>query len=268
MFVHAKSARDGHAADYDADAALLRLTRSAGEGSVVIGQLGQSLDGRIATPTGASKYINGDEALRHLHRLRAAVDAVVIGVGTALADDPRLTTRHVAGPNPARVVIDPSGRMPADRALLRDAAAPVICVTRQGIATARGTQGLALDCDGDGLIAPAAIVAALAARGLRRLLVEGGAETLARFLDAGAVDELHLMVAPIVLGSGKTGLNLAPIASLDQAMRPLVRTMHFRDGDLLCICDLDRRPAVAVASAAAAEGAADGASEGTCRAIR
>lgn len=262
MFVHAKSARNGHATDYDADAALLRLTRGGGAGPVVIGQLGQSLDGRIATPTGASKYINGDEALCHLHRLRAAVDAVIIGVGTALADDPLLTTRHVAGPNPVRVVIDPAGRMPADQALLCDAAGPVICVTRQGVGAARGAEGLALDCDSGGLIPPAAIVRALAARGLTRLLVEGGAETLARFLDAGSVDELHLMVAPIVLGSGKTGLNLAPIESLDQAMRPLVRTMQFRDGDLLCICDFGRRPGAAVAAAM------DGAAEGKCRAIR
>ena len=63
-------------------------------------------------------------------------------------------------------------------------------------------------------------------------------ETLARFLDAGAIDELHLMVAPIVLGSGKTGLNLAPIQTLDQALRPDVRTMRFKDGDMLCMCDM------------------------------
>ncbi|HET7409209.1 MAG TPA: dihydrofolate reductase family protein, partial [Paracoccaceae bacterium] len=90
MFVHARNARDGRGAEYDPDAALLRLRRARGGAPVVIGQLGQSLDGRIATPTGASKYINGEEALRHLHRLRAGVDAVVIGVGTALADDPHL----------------------------------------------------------------------------------------------------------------------------------------------------------------------------------
>ena len=73
---------------------------------------------------------------------------------------------------------------------------------------------------------------------MRRLLVEGGAETLARFLNASAIDELHLMVAPIVLGSGKTGLNLKPISELDEAMRPLVRTMRFKDGDMLCMCDM------------------------------
>lgn len=252
MFVHAKSARDGHAHEYDPDAALLRLTRHARQ-PFVVGQLGQSLDGRIATPTGASKYINGKEALRHLHRLRASVDAVIIGVGTAVADDPRLTTRHVEGPDPVRVVIDPNGRMPSGMALLGDGGSPVICVTRPGVTPAQGTEGLALETDARGCIPPAAVVAALAARGLTRLLVEGGAETLGRFLDAGAVDELHLMVAPIVLGSGKTGLNLSPIDTLDEAMRPLVRITQFRDGDLLCICELGRRPDAAALGETAEE---------------
>jgi len=67
---------------------------------LVIGQLGQSLDGRIATPAGHSHYINGPKAIIHLHRLRALVDAVVVGVGTAIADDPMLTVRHVEGKNP------------------------------------------------------------------------------------------------------------------------------------------------------------------------
>jgi len=204
----------------------------------VIGQLGQSLDGRIATPTGASKYINGHEALCHLHRIRAEVDAVVIGVGTAIADNPQLTTRHVEGPNQVRVVIDPHGRMPRGLTMLSDKAAPVISVTCRGVEAVRGTEQLALDCDGAARIDPERIVTALAARGLRRILLEGGAETLAGFLNAGAIGELHLMLAPIVLGSGKTGLNLAPIETLDEALRPTVRTMRFRDGDMLCMCDM------------------------------
>lgn len=224
--------------EYDPETALKRLRRHRGKGPFVIGQLGQSLDGRIATPTGASKYINGAEALRHLHRIRARVDAVVIGVGTAIADDPQLTTRHVDGPSPVRVVIDPNGRLPATASMLRDGKAPVLVITCAGQAVPEGAGKLELPCDGAGNIDPAAIVRALAARGLSRLLVEGGAETLARFLNASAIDELHLMVAPIVLGSGKTGLNLAPITEIDQAMRPLVRTMRFKDGDMLCMCDL------------------------------
>lgn len=77
----------------------------------VVAQLGQALDGRIATPTGESRWINRGEALDHVHRLRAAVDAVVVGIGTVIADDPILNVRRVPGRNPARVVIDPSGRL-------------------------------------------------------------------------------------------------------------------------------------------------------------
>ncbi|WP_420853213.1 RibD family protein, partial [Rhodoplanes elegans] len=96
---------------------------------MVIGQIGQSLDGRIATVGGRLEYINGAEGLAHLHRLRAVVDAVVVGVGTALCDDPRLTVRHVAGPDPARVVIDPHGRLDADARLLADDGTRRIVVT-------------------------------------------------------------------------------------------------------------------------------------------
>ena len=80
---------------------------------LVFGQIGQSLDGKVATNSGHSHYINGRSGLEHLHRLRAIADAVVIGVGTALADDPQLTVRRVSGPHPARVVIDPRGRISA-----------------------------------------------------------------------------------------------------------------------------------------------------------
>jgi diaminohydroxyphosphoribosylaminopyrimidine deaminase/5-amino-6-(5-phosphoribosylamino)uracil reductase len=87
---------------------------------VIVGQIGQSLDGRVATESGHSKYINGPAGLVHLHRLRALVDAVVVGVGTAIADDPQLTVRRVSGPQPARVVIDPKGRLGADARMFAD----------------------------------------------------------------------------------------------------------------------------------------------------
>ncbi|MEM9043323.1 MAG: RibD family protein [Pseudomonadota bacterium] len=239
MFLKTDPSRPQHRAmEYDAETAMIRLSRHMGDGPFVIGQLGQSLDGRIATPTGHSKYINGKEALRHLHLIRAMVDTVVIGVGTAIADDPQLTTRHVDGPNPTRVVIDPRGRMPDHLVMLHDGAAPVIAITCPGVEVPPGVECLPVPCDKNGLIAPEAITQALAKRGLCRVLVEGGAETLARFLDASAIDELHLMVAPIVLGSGKTGLNLSPIEKLDEALRPDVRTMRFKDGDMLCMCDI------------------------------
>lgn len=238
MFLKTDPKPQHRAMEYDGETAMIRLSRHMDDDPFVIGQLGQSLDGRIATPTGHSKYINGTEALRHLHLIRSMVDAVIVGVGTAIADDPQLTTRHVEGPNPARIIIDPKGRTPHDLTMLQDGAAPVYVISCAGTPPVPGAEMLTVDCNGRGCIEPAAIVNALRKLGLRRILVEGGAETLARFIDAGAIDELHLMVAPIVLGSGKTGLNLPPIETLDQALRPDVRTMRFRDGDMLCMCDM------------------------------
>lgn len=239
MFVQPEpSAASVRAMDYDATTALARLIRHNGPEPLVVGQLGQSLDGRIATPTGASKYINGHEALCHLHRIRAAVDAVVVGVGTAIADNPQLTTRHVSGDSPARVVIDPKGRMPQDAAMLSDAAAPVLTITKGAAAAPEGADQIDLAANLQGGFCPNAITKALSARGYTKILIEGGAETLARFINAGAVHQLHLMIAPMILGSGKTGLNLAPIENLEEALRPSTRTMRFKDGDMLCLCDL------------------------------
>ncbi len=217
------------------------LTPAPSAGPLVVAQLGQSLDGRIATQTGASKYISGFEALKHLHRLRAEVDAVLIGVGTLIADDPALTVRHVEGRHPVRVVIDPNGRAPAGARILHDGAAEVIVVTRPGGPVPAGARRIELEPSPCGCFAPSSLIAALAAEGLTRILVEGGADTLARFLDAGAVDMLHVLVAPIILGSGKPGFSLAPIDQLDEAIRPRTTVHLFADGDVLFTCDL-RRP--------------------------
>lgn len=208
------------------------------EGPLIVAQLGQSLDGRIATLTGASKYISGFESLRHLHLLRAEVDAVVIGVGTLIADDPALTVRHVEGRNPVRVVIDPGGRAPHDAKIMKDGLAEVICVTRPGASAPPGVRHIELEPDEGEAFSPGAIIAALREAGCPRLLIEGGADTLARFIDARAVDILHVQVSPMILGSGKSGLSLAPIDGLDEAIRPRTSVHLFSDGDVLFTCDL------------------------------
>lgn len=205
---------------------------------VTIGQIGQSLDGRIATPTGHSHYINGPAGLAHLHRLRALVDAVVVGVGTAIADDPQLTVRRVAGPNPARVVLDPNGRLPAKARLLASDGVRRIVVTASDTAAPvpGGVERIALARTG-GQLAPGTILSALAELGLRRVLIEGGADTVARFLAAGCLDRLHVVVAPVILGSGRQGINLPPIERADEALRVPVHT-HRLDGEVLFDCDL------------------------------
>jgi riboflavin-specific deaminase-like protein len=205
---------------------------------VVVGQIGQSLDGRIATSTGHSKYINGPAGLDHLHRLRSLVDAVAIGVGTALADDPQLTVRRVAGPHPARIVIDPNGRLPPSAKVFTKDGVRRLLVTAEGAtcSLASEVEVVALPAAGD-RVAPHAILAALAERGLRRILIEGGADTVSGFLTAGCLDRLHVVVAPIILGAGRASFILPPIERADQALRMPIRA-HQLDDEVLFDCDL------------------------------
>ncbi|MFJ9613521.1 RibD family protein [Streptomyces noursei] len=191
---------------------------------VVFAQLGQSLDGFIATRTGDADYVTGEEDRRHLHRLRALADAVLVGAGTAVADDPRLTVRACAGPDPVRVVLDPRGRVPRSRRVFTDGAAPTLWVVGPGVVPERvgdGVEVLALP-DRDAF-APGRLRATLAARGLGRVLVEGGGVTVSRFLRAGALDRLYLTVAPVLLGDGVPGLRFPGTPVMRRALRPPVR---------------------------------------------
>ena len=202
----------------------------------VMGQIGQSLDGRVATPTAKSRTINGPEAIRHLHRLRALEDAVVVGVGTVIADDPLLSVRDVPGRSPARVVIDPNFRLPLTARLLQGGGAPVFVIQNEARARSGGATPIIVPSV-SGAIPPQAIIAALAEKGMRRILIEGGPATLSAFLAAGALDRLHVSVAPIILGSGKVGINLPPIDELAEALRPRA-SLYDLGGDMLFDCDL------------------------------
>jgi riboflavin-specific deaminase-like protein len=205
---------------------------------VVIGQIGQTMDGRIATVTGQSKYINGPDGLTHLHQLRALVDAIVIGVGTALADNPQLTVRLVHGKSPARVVIDPRGRLPHQSLVWKDDGIRKIWVIGDGVSVHPVPQVEIIPLPTiDGRIDPLQILQILSAEGLRRVLVEGGAETISRFMGAQCLDRLHLIVAPIVMGSGRPSFNLPPIEHMDQAMRLPVKT-HLLGNEVVFDCDL------------------------------
>jgi diaminohydroxyphosphoribosylaminopyrimidine deaminase / 5-amino-6-(5-phosphoribosylamino)uracil reductase len=224
------------------------LRTGAVDDLVIIGQVGQSLDGRVATATGHSKYINCPAGIEHLHRLRALVDIVVVGVGTALADDPQLTVRQVAGPQPARAVIDPRGRLGANARLFADDGVRRLLITTDGSRAAPlpGVEVITLPAE-DGNIAPSAIVASLAATGMRRILIEGGADTVSRFIAARCLDRLHVNVAPVILGAGGPGIELPPLERADQAHRMQVR-VHKIEDDVLFDCDLsDQRIAIGVA---------------------
>lgn len=204
----------------------------------VIAQLGQSLDGRIATTTGESQYINGSSALDHLHTLRAHVDAVVVGIRTVLADDPHLTVRRVPGRSPACIVVDPNGRLPANARCLNGGARANLVVRSTVRAVPSGVDQVVVAADDGGRIAPSKIIEALFARGLRRVLIEGGADTVSRFIDGDCIDRLHVLVAPVIIGSGKPCLDLTPIGALDKALRPPADVYVLDDGNVLFDCDL------------------------------
>lgn len=204
----------------------------------VVAQIGQSLDGRVATESGHSHYVNGEPALRHLHALRALSDAVLVGVGTVIADDPQLTVRRVEGRNPARVVIDPKGRAPLEARCFAEDGTRRLLLRLKDAPARNGVETVALPSDAAGRIAPGAILEAMGRLGLKRILVEGGPATVSAFLAAGALDRLHLLVAPVLIGSGLPGIVLPPIATMHQALRPAVHPHLLGGGEFLFDCDM------------------------------
>lgn len=214
------------------------IRRSTVDSMMVVGQLGQTMDGRIATVTGQSRYINGHSGLVHLHQLRALVDAVVVGVGTVLADDPQLSVRLIEGKHPARVVIDPRGRLNPKARIWSDDGTKKFWIISTGLnlEAPKGVKIISLPTV-DGYMDPAMILKSLSSQGLNRILIEGGAETISRFLQANCLDRLHIIVAPIIMGSGRASFNLTAIEHMDQASRLNVKT-HLLDSDVLFDCDL------------------------------
>lgn len=212
-------------------------------GPLTIAQVGQSLDGRIATESGHSHYINGEGGLDHLHRLRALADAVVVGATTVASDNPRLTTRRVPGPSPVRVIIDPNGRVPA-ASYVFDAAAPALSLRASdvGVEQAEGAgRPIVVPIEVEhGRLPPRRILRALHERGLLTILIEGGGATISAFLTAGQVQRLHVVVAPMLIGPGRTAFHWPSIDRLDAALR-FSMTTHTIGQDVLFDCVLDER---------------------------
>ncbi|UUX49204.1 RibD family protein [Nisaea acidiphila] len=213
------------------------LARTCTEKPTVIAQVGQSLDGRIATASGHSHYVNGPESLDHLHRLRAIADAVIVGAATAELDNPRLTTRRVPGPNPVRVVIDPNRRVPMSHSLFKEADAETLIVTEDMPGALPSHCGMLTASGADGQVVPDLLLEALRERGLRTILIEGGGRTISGFLAAGLVNRLQVAVAPMIIGSGRPGLVLPEIEKLDAALRFETRT-YALGADTLFDCRL------------------------------
>jgi diaminohydroxyphosphoribosylaminopyrimidine deaminase / 5-amino-6-(5-phosphoribosylamino)uracil reductase len=209
---------------------------------LVVAKSAVSLDGRVATTGGESRWISGAASRRLAHKWRAESDAVCVGIGTVLADDPLLTAREADAPRqPTRVVFDSEARLPAGSKLVGSVGeAPVVVVASPSAPAERIEELKAVGvevmvCDGD---PPARVVAGLAElgrRGLTSVLLEGGPTLAGSFLDAREVDELRLFIAPLVIG----GAGAKPLAggvgaaSMQEATRALAMDWERSGEDLL-----------------------------------
>jgi diaminohydroxyphosphoribosylaminopyrimidine deaminase/5-amino-6-(5-phosphoribosylamino)uracil reductase len=190
-----------------------------------------SLDGFTATPSGDSRWISGSESRALVHRWRAGSDAIAVGIGTALADDPLLTARDVPDPGavrqPLRVVFDSAARLRVDSALVRSIdEAPLLVFCEAGadparIAALRGAGAEVVELAGDRDRRLSDALAELGRRGITSLLVEGGAELAGSLLAAGEVDELCVFVAPKVLGAGLPLASGAGFERVADAIEPI-----------------------------------------------
>ena len=194
----------------------------------VICKWAQSLDGRIATFTGHSRWISSERSRRRVHLLRGQCDGVCVGAGTVQADDPLLTNRSGTGKQPARVVLDARLEIsPACRLLGSTDVSPVIVATpapapagRAGVLRAAGAEVLELPRGGDG-VDLSALLAELGRREWTYLLVEGGRGVLSAFIRSGLADELMVFVAPLLVGGRRSPgpVDWEDVSSIDQAMR-------------------------------------------------
>ena len=180
-----------------------------------IGQIGQSLDGKIALLNGNSHYINDKNSISYLHSLRSICDAVVVGVNTIRKDDPLLTTRAIEGPNPQRIIIDPSLKLTNKYKVFKDGMPNIIFTHSKLNKKFNNTQIYKL---------PERNFTNLIYQNINRLgykfvLVEGGSKTISKFLENGLLNIMQFIIAPTIIGSGINSINIEPITNLKNVIR-------------------------------------------------
>jgi GTP cyclohydrolase II len=213
----------------------------------VVLKYAQTLDGRIATRTGDSKWISGEHERRISHALRAACDGVLVGVGTVIADDPQLTVRLVAGSTPLRIVLDSRLRLSLGRKILDEGACTLVVTTERSAPERRHE----LERRGVGVrvveAAPAGVdlgqtLAMLREAGVRSLLVEGGAEVITSFLADGLVDRVVVGIAPTIVGAGTEAVGDLHVARISAGLRLTGRSVYTAGDDVLVAGDVAGAP--------------------------
>jgi GTP cyclohydrolase II len=268
-YLETKRARMGHFSTADGAPALhphpdpgdlLGDIRPPARRPYVAVKYAQSIDGRIATRMGDSKWISGEGERTISHALRARCDAVMVGIGTVLNDDPQLTVRMVDGASPIRVVLDSSLRIPVDAAILDDQASTIVLTAppvhrakfaelqRRDIAVRVVSRGP------DGVDLPAAL-SLLRSAGVRSLLVEGGGRVITSLLSASLVDRLIVACAPRILGRGVEGVGDLGVARIMDGINLTGRCIRVLEDDVLMAWDVCYPGVEAGTSAAGALGA-------------
>ncbi|HXV94073.1 MAG TPA: GTP cyclohydrolase II RibA [Pseudonocardia sp.] len=209
----------------------------------VVLKYAQTLDGRIATAAGDSKWISGEEERAVSHALRAACDAVMVGVGTVLHDDPRLTVRLVPGASPLRVVLDSTLRTPSGALLLDGDPVTVVLTTERSSEADRKRirdtgAGIVVLPSGPGGVDLVAALRALRERGVKSLMVEGGARVITSLLSAGLVDRVVVGTAPMIIGAGKEAVGDLGCARVTEGITLRNRSVHLTADDIVTAWDV------------------------------
>ncbi len=202
----------------------------------------QSLDGRLATATGDSRWISGERTLTLAHKLRRENQVILVGIGTVLRDDPELSCRLKRRvTSPVRVVLDSRLRIPLDSTIARTCSSyrTLVYTTPEADAQKRsrleqaGVQVVALQPNEEGRVAVEGVVEDLAAQGFGSVFVEGGARIITSFLRAGLVHRMLVVVAPLFIGRGIEAVGDLGIEKLEQALRPQLRKVRRLGNDLV-----------------------------------
>ena len=182
---------------------------------ILFGQIGQSLDGKIALNNGNSHYINEKDSITYLHCLRSISDAVLVGVNTIIKDNPLLTTRKITGSNPVRIVIDPSLKLTNKYKIFKDNNTNIIFTNTRSKKKLKNSVIVTFPKKNF----TKNIYKYLKSMSLNNILIEGGPTTLSKFIDLKLLNIMQFIISPTLIGSGIDSLKLKPITNLNKAIR-------------------------------------------------